>query len=171
MEDLKYIQDKLIECVECQMEHLSQVNAKELGEVIDMIKDISETMYYHTITEAMEGDEYREYEKKKGRMYYGDREGRHEGTSTPRHGGHGTGGYMERELPIIRDHREGRSPMSRKVYMESKETHKDKNMQMHELERYVNELTEDLMEMISDSTPEEKQMLSNKIATLATKIK
>lgn len=153
------------------MENLPNVDTKELGEVIDMIKDISETMYYHEITEAMEGDEHREHEMKKGRMYYGDKEGHHVGTSTPRTGSHGAGGYMERDLPIMRDHREGRSPMSRKEYIESKEMHKDKTMQMHELEKYVNELTEDLMEMIADSTPEEKQMLSNKIATLATKIK
>lgn len=36
-----------------QMEHLECVNAKELGEVIDMIKDIEEAMYYCTVTEAM----------------------------------------------------------------------------------------------------------------------
>ena len=166
MKRLKCIQDILIECVEGQMENLPNVDTKELGEVIDMIKDISETMYYHEITEAMEGDEI-----KKGRMYYGDKEGHHVGTSTSHIGGHGAGGYMERDLPIMRDHREGRSPMSRKEYIESKEMHKDKTMQMHELEKYVNELTEDLMEMIADSTSEEKQMLSNKIATLATKIK
>jgi hypothetical protein len=37
------------------MDHLECVDAKELGEVIDMIKDVEEAMYYHTIVEAMEG--------------------------------------------------------------------------------------------------------------------
>jgi hypothetical protein len=71
----------------------------------------------------------------------------------------------------MRDQREGRSPMSRKMYMESKEMRKDKVYQIQELEKYVQELTSDMMEMIADASPEEKQMLSNKIATLATKIK
>ena len=61
--------------------------------------------------------------------------------------------------------------MSRKMYMESKEMHKDKTAQMHELEKYAQELTSDLMEMIEGASPEEKQMLSSRIATLATKIK
>ena len=34
-----------------------------------------------------------------------------------------------------------------------------------------NKLTSDIIEMIEDATPEEKSFLSNKIATLATKIK
>ena len=66
---------------------------------------------------------------------------------------------------------EGRSPLSRKAYLESKAMHKDKTVQLQELERYAQELTGDLIEMIDGSTPEEKQYLSNKIAALAAKIK
>jgi hypothetical protein len=36
------------------MTHLDTVDTKELGEAIDMIKDLSEAIYYCTITEAME---------------------------------------------------------------------------------------------------------------------
>ena len=39
------------------MGHLEQVDAKELGEVIDMVKDIEEAIYYCTITKAMEEKE------------------------------------------------------------------------------------------------------------------
>jgi hypothetical protein len=61
MERLKHIQHKLIELVEMEVnEHLENIDACELGEVIDMIKDISETIYYHTVTEAMEDKSYRE---------------------------------------------------------------------------------------------------------------
>jgi hypothetical protein len=42
---------------------------------------------------------------------------------------------------------------------------------MQELEDYVHELTNDIMEMIEDATPEEKQLLRQKITTLSTKIK
>jgi hypothetical protein len=60
MERLKHIQHKLIELVEMEVnEHLENIDACELGEVIDMIKDISETIYYHTVTEAMEDKSYR----------------------------------------------------------------------------------------------------------------
>lgn len=210
MEQLLKMKETLIDCVKGQMTHLEQVDAKELGEAIDMIKDLSEAIYYCTVTEAMEGKEpvsgnretmyypvmyYQErsgntdgrdsgrrgYEEMRpprhddwvrGRMYYdgnGNSSSVSSGSATH---GSGTRGYSERDFgPIMRDQREGRSPMNRKMYMESKEMHKDKTMQLQELEKYAQELTSDIIEMIEDATPEEKTFLSNKIATLATKIK
>lgn len=53
MKRLKHMQDVLIDCAECQLAHIEEVDTKELGEVMDMIKDISETIYYYTVTEAM----------------------------------------------------------------------------------------------------------------------
>jgi hypothetical protein len=85
-------------------------------------------------------------------MYY-------DGEGGNRSNGGGVRNYTEREMPLgdaMRDHREGRSPMSRKMYMESKEMHKDKVYQIQELEKYVQELTSDMMEMIADASPEEK---------------
>lgn len=64
----------------------------------------------------------------------------------------------------------GHSPMKRKSYIESKEHHMDQAQQMRELKDYAQVLTSDLLEMIQDATPEEKQLLQRKIATLATKI-
>lgn len=74
-----------------------------------------------------------------------------------------------------RDHREGRSGMMRKSYMEAKEIHKgnsteDKQAKLRELEAYMSELSGDITEMIHDATPEEKNMLKTKIQTLAQKI-
>lgn len=54
MERLKSIKDCLIAQVSGQMGKLDQVDAKELGEVVDMIKDMEEACYYAKITEAME---------------------------------------------------------------------------------------------------------------------
>ena len=48
MHRLTDIQECLISMVECQIANPSQVNTEELGEVIDMIKDISEAQYYCT---------------------------------------------------------------------------------------------------------------------------
>ena len=68
--------------------------------------------------------------------------------------------YSEREMPItLRDSREGKSPEKRRMYMEAKELHMDRDTQMKDLEEYMQELTNDLMEMIKESTPEEKTML------------
>jgi hypothetical protein len=68
-----------------------------------------------------------------------------------------------------RDEREGRSPHNRRMYMEAKGT-KDKAAQLRELEKYMQELTSDMVEMIQDSSPEEKQYLEKKISALAAKI-
>ena len=65
---------------------------------------------------------------------------------------------------------ECKSSMSRKTYMEAREMHHDKSVHMKELEKYVKELTDDLMEMIEGASMEEKQLLQKKLATLATKI-
>ncbi|MBR4983837.1 MAG: hypothetical protein IKY94_14930 [Lachnospiraceae bacterium] len=70
----------------------------------------------------------------------------------------------------VQDYREGKSPMRRKMYMEAKEMHKGKEVQMKELEHYMKELSQDMTEMIQDSSPEEKSILKQKITELAGKI-
>lgn len=55
MEHLKNMKTKLVECIEKQINgNLEYTNAQELGEAVDMIKDLSEAIYYCTVTEAME---------------------------------------------------------------------------------------------------------------------
>jgi hypothetical protein len=55
MHRVKHIMHKLIELVEMEVdENLETVDTCELGEVVDMIKDLAETIYYCTVTEAME---------------------------------------------------------------------------------------------------------------------
>lgn len=201
MERLKSMKDTLVSCIQGQMTHLDSVDTKELGEVVDMVKDLEEAIYYCTITKSMEKAEkeeehyksqpkyFREYlypypeypyerdmDRGHGKMYYGgDRSGNGSnmngnGTS----GANGSGGgryYTEREYPVeVRDPREGKSHWSRKTYMESKEMHHDKTKQMKELEKYMQELTSDILEMIDEASAEEKQYLSTKISTLASKI-
>ena len=74
-----------------------------------------------------------------------------------------------------RDAREGRAGMMRKGYMETKEMHKgstpqDKEANMRSLEEYLKELSEDLTGLLSEMTPEERQMAKTKITTLAAKM-
>ena len=193
MERMKNMKETLIGCVQAQMSHLDTVDTKELGEVVDMIKDFSEAIYYCTITEAMAGKEketqqqhhhyytdYRMMDRGNGRMYYeeGMSNGNHmtSGTNSASTQGNnarggGSRGYYERELPWeMRDEREGRSHMSRKNYMEAKEMHHDKNVKLKELEKYMQELSNDMVEMISDTSPEEKQLLEKRLAALSAKI-
>ena len=53
MKEFKIMQDQLMSAVKAQMSDLSCVDTNELGEAIDMIKDLEEAMYYCTIVEAM----------------------------------------------------------------------------------------------------------------------
>lgn len=199
-ERLKRMKETLASCVEGQLGNLQNVDAKELGEVVDMMKDLEEAIYYCTITKSMEEAEqkekhtytpiyYRDMDRyDRGRMYYPmmeepmyydgqlrDSQGRFMDDGRRQHNGNGNGGstreHREMEMPIDwRDEREGRSPMSRKMYMESKEMHKDKATKLKDLEHYMQELGEDVVEMIKDASPEEKQLLEKKISALATKV-
>ena len=54
IEQMKMMKTTLMNCVQGQMGDLTSVDAKELGEAVDMIKDLSEAIYYCTITESME---------------------------------------------------------------------------------------------------------------------
>lgn len=85
-------------------------------------------------------------------------------------GGYNSSKYMGIGAMSEDSKKMGHSPLKRKSYIESKEKHLDQALQMRELEDYAQELTSDLMDMIKDATPEEKQLLQRKIATLAIKI-
>lgn len=159
------IKNCLINAAQSQMSNLANCDAEELGEVIDMIKDIEEAIYYCTITEAMKNPStmyYKESIRKKKRNVPMDYYEKHKEK------------YIEEddeEYPVkIYDSREGRSPERRKLYMESKELHHDQAKKLKELEDYMKELNQDILEMIEDASPEEKQLLQKKIALLATKI-
>lgn len=217
---------KMIECLTekalAEIENgLETVDTCEMGQVIDMIKDLNEAEYRAVIVKAMkEADEEEEEREKEllrvlkeeygeegGRRYY-DRYRYENGRFAPK--GRGTRrGYEEppywhmtpemyREMEHdrdmdrhsgrmyytepkmasdggMRDRREGKSGMSRRSYMESKELHKgntpeDKDAKMHDLERYMKELSEDMAELISDMTPEERTMTKSKLSTLVSKM-
>ena len=188
---LTAMRENLASCIEYQLQHLEDVDCCELGEAIDMLKDLEETLYFHAITEAMKGEgAYGDWSetKKNGyhqyddsQMYYGGWNAPmmyYDGGSRGSHGlsnisngsGHSnSSSYYYEPMNHERDEREGRSPQNRRMYMEAKYT-KDKATQLRELEKYMQELTSDMVEMIQDSSPEEKQYLEKKISALASKI-
>ena len=138
---------------------------------------VNNITYYTTPMYAREqyGNNYnRNMERTGGYMYY----------PTGRNGETTYGGNMDRvnmlgnggrtsyyaEFPEMRDPREGRSPMRRRMYMEGKEAHNDPNSQLKELEAYLQELSTDITEMIKDASPEERATLHQKMTMLASKI-
>lgn len=115
--------------------------------------DMTPEMYKHW-SEMDEDERMRDLDRETGRMYY----------TTAMRNNSGS-----------RDMREGRSGQSRVRYYESKTAHaantmEDKQAKMKDLEDYAKHLTEDVVEMVADATPEEKTLLKQKMQTLITKI-
>ena len=189
-ENLKTMKEQLTSCVQGQLGDISKVDTHELGEAIDMIKDLAEAIYYCTITDSMEkSDEIQKMssstinyyttpmnqmypymdgmDRTKRYMYY-PQDGNMSSSPTQ------TGGqpmhYTEPSMEVRRDPRQGTAYMRRRMYMESKEQHRDANSQMRELEAYLQELSSDITGMLRDASAEEKNVLRQKITTLASKI-
>ena len=132
---LMWMEEQLIAEAEKQFECLEKVCTKELGEVIDMIKDLKEAIYYETVTKAMEaGDSYKT--EKSDHL-------------------HGEDGRQE-----SRSYR----------YIEAREMKKDKATQLRELEKYIQEMSQEIIDMISDASVEEKAYLEKKLTALGVKI-
>ena len=194
MEKMKDIKCRLIEAVQAQVADIKHVNAKELGEVIDCIKDLEESLYYASIIQAMEKTEEEEEKRSYnninyymdnpvkmygGRRMYNDRPW-YEPSSGDRQY---YVPYMEYAPYMMRDkdwreahmYSEGskpmdRSSMSRRMYMENKKNKVKDTESMQDLEHYIKDLGDDLTDMIQNSTPEEKQVLSTKLQQLASKV-
>lgn len=203
---LKHMKETLMCAVEMQLCDLGEVDTKELGEVIDMIKDLEEAIYYCTVTEAMtnplqekewkmqenghhqeNGDSRMYYDGPMYKMMYADdgRRRRSDGTFYADSGNSASGSqsysmYSDSNMnssngrnytnSMYNDSMNGRSYNSRRMYMEAKHSHQDKSVQLRELEKYMQELSQDVVEMIEDASSEEKQYLEKKISALATKI-
>lgn len=61
MERLKHMEEVLMGCVQAQLSHL---DTEELGQAIDMIKDLEQAKYYCSIVKAMEEAEEDETKEK-----------------------------------------------------------------------------------------------------------
>lgn len=131
---LMWMEELLIAEAEKQFECLEEVCTEELGEVIDMIKDLKEAIYYETVTKAMEaGDSYK----------------------------------TEKSDHL---HEDSRYAARNAKYLEAKEMKKDKAIQLRELEKYIQEMSQEIIDMISDASVEEKAYLEKKLTALGTKI-
>lgn len=210
--------EKLSEAAECEFSKgIENVDTCEMDKVVNMMKKLSEAMYYRTLTKAMQesdteeimemfdkyGDDGKRYydmwRYKSGRFAPKGR-GTRRGYEEPPYYHMNPDMYKEHDPEYYRDldrsegrlyfsepvkntmnignthdKKDGRSWKSRRGYMESKELHKsntpeDKQHKMHDLEEYAKELTDDVVEMISDMSAEEKNLLRAKLQTLVQKI-
>lgn len=187
--------EKLTKCAEMELEKgIENIDAKELGEVTDMLKDLAEAEYYAKISKAMDESEYGidydymgaydEHDRKGYRGQPRDSKGRYMRKR----------GYVEpmyhmmpemdwddmeynRDMDRQTHHKMyytepkyGKSGMARKGYMETKEMGKDKNEKMKSLDDYMKTLAEDVTEMITDMSPEEKTLMKQKMQVLMQKI-
>ena len=240
IERIHKMQECLTEKAVSELEKgIENVDTSEMGQVVDMIKDLAEAEYHSIISKAMKkaDEEEEEYNKELLRMLkteYGEEDGRrfydeYRYKATGRYAPKGKGTYVGRRgyeeppywhrypydmtdtdygdmermrdmdrphgrmyytdmsdhmgmidqprsgSPMERDMREGRSGISRKHYMETKEQHKantqqDKDAKMQSLDEYMKELSTDMTELITDMTPEERSMVKSKMSVLLTKM-
>lgn len=195
--------EKLTECTKSQFDKgLESVDTCEMGKVIDMIKDLAEAMYYRTLAKTMDESEDEEILKMFDRYGRDKRFYDHYRYEDGRFAPKGRGTYrrnydepiwhmtpemyrdMDREPygrmyytepTHMHDSREGKSGMSRRTYMDTRDAHKantqqDKEAKMHDLEAYMRELSDDLTELIADMIPEEKNLAKSKLSTLVSKM-
>lgn len=198
---LKSAECRLLSLIEGQINgDISCVDAKELGEVVDMMKDFAEYRYYASVADAMEesSEEEKEHymseyapatrrmysvprmggrrmypmepmmdDSYRSRMYYSEPRSMNSGGNASMSGNSGNMNYAE---GYGRDYREGRSGISRRTYMEMKDSTVDKNHKVEEIKKYGHDLTDDIMEMVQNATPEEKQAMKQTLTQLVSKI-
>lgn len=208
--------EKLSECAKVELDKgVENIDTKEMGEVAEIIKELSEAEYYAKISKAMDESEYgedydymgayderkgyrgqprdsrgrymsrrsctepmmhdemREMEYMDGRMYYvgstGSNTSNMGGSSNTGSRGYSEGGQMSSRMQ--RDgESESRYDRAKRGYEEAKEHGKEKSEKMRELEAYTRELAEDVTNMLSGMSTEEKALLKQKFSTLMTKI-
>lgn len=149
-----------------------------------------EPPYYHMTPEMMrehDPEYWRDVDRKEGRMYYTpmsdvnmSRNAADARTSVS--GGNVRGysdgyadGYSEGERMGKTKGGTSRYDKAKRGYEETKEMHKgntpqEKQEKMKSLENYMKELAEDVTDMISDATPEERNLLKQKMQVMIQKI-
>lgn len=192
--------ETLTEVAKCEIDKgIENVDTKEMGEVADIIKDLSEAMYCRTITVAMEDSEYGvdyDWEGRKGyRGQMRDSKGRYmsrrRGYMPMMHDYDWDNMQMDRDMdrehgkmyytePMTmrndnQTHSESRYDRARRGYEETKAMHKsgsveDKKKNMESLEHYMKELSEEMAELIESMDASEKTMVRSKLQTLAQKV-
>lgn len=193
---MEEICDILTSCTKAELSKgIECVDTKELGEVLDGIKDMCEAkekvvkaLYYSTIGTAMEenADDYGETWNENGKMYYRGRRrdsmGRYMYTEMmPEEMRHAPQASYDMRDDMSNNMMYGGrmgemtgSHISRRGYMETKENHKgnsseDIKQRMQKLEKYLDDVEKEVDEMSKDMTPEEITMKRTRLSRIANK--
>lgn len=198
IEALKTMKEQLMSCVQGQLGNLQKVDAKQLGEAIDMIKDLSQAIYYCTITQAMEKSEkepqairnvnyyttnkmypdyYRDMERDNGYMYYpsGRTGGKMYYSGSGNSGNMGGGSSSSYYTPMVSDSMAmepmemGRDPREGRAALRRKMYMEGKEKK-HDTNSQLKELEAYLQELSTDVTEMIKDASPEERATLHQKM-
>lgn len=167
------IKDKTLCLVEEQInENLDNVDAKELGEVVDIAKDMAEIMklvteaeYYYEVTNAMKKSSQEENE------YYINKYIPQSNMSSDLNNFRTRMYYTNPVSEMYnRDDDEGKSGLTRKIYMDMKRNGADRANLVEEMRQWALDLTSDVMEMLNNASTDEKSVIKQHLTSLASKI-
>lgn len=193
--DMYRIHDMLEDVSEAASTELAKgtdsVNTKEFGEVVDMIKDLSEAeknkmeaCYYKTLINAMEeseyGEDYDEYGPIERRGYSGRNGYRRSSMGSRRNYpmyddmmdnqrmGYSNGAYGGGSRGMSSNNNSSRYGYSYDRYMSNRRNYsktdpEDKQERMKMMQEYSNDLVGSISKIMEDVSPEEKQMLKNNL--------
>ena len=158
--------EKLTKCAEMELEKgIDKIDAEEMGEVTDMIKDLAEAEYYSKISKAMDESEYGEDYDYKGAYDEHERKG-YRGQRRDSRGRYMRKRYTEPNImpemdwdwdKMEYDRDMDRQSHNRMYYTEPMTMHHD--MQHHNESRYdrARRGYEESRSMHKDNSPESKQ--------------
>lgn len=198
MEQLKAIKSCLTSLVQTQLGDLQHTDAKELGEVVDMIKDLEEAMYYCAIVKAMEKSSEEGMPQEEMRMrsrmgyketwphgeydwdemywrpyYYYQQSGRGSGNQ---YGGSGSGQGGMGSSGMGSSSQGGSSSNGSTSYYGGPNYYYSEGQpemrkdDLKQVNKYLSELNDELPHMIEKSSPEEKKMISDKLQQITNKV-
>lgn len=136
----------------------SEICTHELGEVIDMIKDCAEGLYQMSVYDSMKNaeDEEKYYQKhRKNEMYYKQPD---------------NSLMMIESTPYLSDSQRDNISHSLGNTNETKYYTETRVTKVSDLEKYLQELSKDIAEIVKEATPEERAALKQKIIGLQQKI-
>ena len=146
MHRIKKMKEKLIEEAQNRMQNMDGGSIEQMGQIVDMIKDLSEAEkacleaeYYDTVIDAMDGDDRYGYDDRSGS---GNRQG-----------------YRESYMMDDRNDRMG--------YRDSKGRYaRNPNRRRMRRSGYSEESIENLRQMMEDADPERKRQLKQDLEEL-----
>lgn len=199
IENIHCILEKVSECTKSYADSgIDNINTEEFGQAVDMIKDLAEAEYYSRVSVAMDEAKDKEKERKffhdparttldiygewpydedmyVGKAYYPMRSGRNMNKSyypTSSNSNNSGRSYYSVE-PM--DEPTGEFEKHMRKYMSAKVAHSDntadnKQWRTQEVSKALDGFKSDIMDMISNSTADEKAIYKQKITALANSL-